>query len=161
MQSGVFLSSTALTLLSDVALEEVLSAVQGSSSSKRKVSEASSTYAVGGEGEGEEGPSDLTVAQARKLVNGCSERPRKALRLISERGSTEVLTSDLESYVGLDEAGGLRGVYAALTRRTRNVTGDPDANLIWWDSDLTEEGSYRGRLSDMTVTSLRKVFGLD
>ena len=107
-----------------------------------------------------DGPIDLSVAQARNVINGCSERPKRALRFVAEQPEPEVLMSALEEHVGRDNTGGLRGVYGAITRRTRNVMGDPNADLIWWDDEGLSEGEMRGVVSQMTHLSLRKAFGI-
>uniref|UniRef100_UPI001AEC026F hypothetical protein n=1 Tax=Methylobacterium sp. B1 TaxID=91459 RepID=UPI001AEC026F len=60
----------------------------------------------------------------------------------------------------------LRGVWGGLTRRTKTITGDPNAYLIDWsksEAEFDENGTYidqRGEVTEMTYQSLRKAFGI-
>jgi hypothetical protein len=59
--------------------------------------------------------------------------------------------------IRVDSSGTIRGVLAAITRRTRTVLGDPQADLIWFEG---EPDTSTGTVSDMTRSSLRKVFAI-
>jgi hypothetical protein len=57
----------------------------------------------------------------------------------------------------------LRGVWAGLTRRTRNILDDPEVILIQWRESYDERGNYvdyLGKVAPMTHASLRKHFRL-
>jgi len=103
-------------------------------------------------------PSDLSPAQVRKLLEGCTERPKSALRFIAREPDPTFLLSRMIEVIGADATGSARGVLAAITRRTRTVLGDSGADFVWW----TQEGAtWRGTISATTHSSLRKAFGLN
>jgi hypothetical protein len=116
-------------------------------------------------GDAENGPADLSTAQARKLISGTGERTTIALRAIARNGPRFRSTHVAEA-LGDTDLGTLRGVWAAITRRTRTVLSDPQADLIWWEEEgiSDDKGEYvdhEGRISAMTFRSLRLAFGLE
>lgn len=155
MATAVYISASDLEKLSAPTRNEIVTLLLGASSIHDEP--APEPLAIDDEADG---PIDLSVAQARNVINGCSERPKRALRFVAEQPGPEVLMSVLEEHVGRDNTGGLRGVYGAITRRTRNVMGDPNADFFWWDDEGLPEGEKRGVVSQMTHSSLRKAFGI-
>jgi hypothetical protein len=154
--SGVFLSQDELSILSAETQEEIRNLLFGQQTNPRLPShEPDLPTAEVGENEG---PTDLSPAQARKLVAGCSERPTKALKFIAEQPTTQFPYRAVLQVVGRDSSGTMRGTLAAITRRTRTVLGDPDAELIWYTGE--GEADWIGSVSPMTHSSLRKAFGL-
>jgi hypothetical protein len=100
-----------------------------------------------------EGPPDLSPAQAKKLISGFGSKTVELIRHIAEFPASGFKMDALEEKMGCD-AGGLRGSWAGITKVSRRVLGDPDAILIWWTQ--MEDGSWHGRVSAMTHSSLRK-----
>lgn len=156
-QSGVFLSQSALSSFSASTQAEI----------QQHLFDQADIIGVGPEPESDlatsfeevDGPADLSAAQARKLVAGCSERPTKALRFVAEQPTTKFTYLDLLNSIGQDSSGTIRGTLAAITRRTRTVLGDPKADLIWFN-EVEDERRWTCTVSDMTRASLRKVFVL-
>lgn len=114
------------------------------------------------EGEDEEEPEDedfvdLTLAQARKLLEGCSPKVVQSLRFIVRQGEDGFEISDLAEVLGVDlETSDLRGVWAGITKRTRTVTGNPDAYLIHW---VGHDEGWTGLLSEKSYRSLKQAIG--
>jgi len=112
-----------------------------------------------------EGPAELTKALVRKLTSTMGGKTTNALRAIAE-GDRRFRSSTVLAATGdADLLKDLRAVWAAITRRTRNVLNDPDADLIWWDEDgiFDKDGEYidhEGEVSEITHNSLRAHFGL-
>ncbi len=111
-----------------------------------------------------EGPVELTVAVVRKIATGLSGKTTSALKVIAQSETSEFHLKDvIEAVEGAEGYLDLRGVWSALTRRTRNVTGDPDAELIWWDDSGIHDDDDRyvdhvGRVSRLTHSSLQTHF---
>jgi hypothetical protein len=103
-----------------------------------------------------EGPADLSVAQARRFLERCSEKTQAALRVIAKAPVDGFKLSAVAAALKEDSPGKLRGVWSGLTKRVRTVLGDPAADLIWWD-ELGDD--WTGYVSPTTHRSLCKVFG--
>jgi hypothetical protein len=154
-QSGIFLSQTALSSLSPATQDEIQRYLFGDTTFEAG---PVTTPATSGTPEDDsETPPDMSVAQARKLIDGCSERPTAALRFIAEQPTTKFLYQDMVKAIGQDSSGTIRGTLAAITRRTRTVLGDSDAALIWYEG---EHNAWTATVSEMTRSSLRKAFGI-
>lgn len=115
----------------------------------------------------EDGPADLTIAMARKLIaEPISAKSTAALRVIAESDTPEFHMKDAiaaapetENYLDL------RGAWSGITRRTRKILGDSNADLVWWEGDniYDDEENYVdhiGRVSPLTHQSLRAAFGI-
>jgi len=154
--SGIFLSHSALSSFSSSTRDELQRYLFNYRA--EEIDGPAEVDAISTISEDEpDGPADLSVAQARKLVAGCSDRPKAALRFIAEHVTTSFPYQDMVKAIGLDSSGTIRGVLAAITRRTRTVLGDPQADLIWFEG---EPDTSIGTVSDMTRSSLRKVFAI-
>jgi hypothetical protein len=101
-------------------------------------------------------PVSLNVTQARRVLAGISDRPRVALRWISEFPAPTFSYDQFAAAIGRDDTGGIRGVTAAITRRTRTVTGIVGAILLEWIA--TPNGGGIFRVSPTTQASLRQAF---
>ena len=99
-----------------------------------------------------EGPPDLSPAQAKNVIAGCSPKTVEVIRQIVDFPATGFRMDELAAKVGV-EPGSMRGSWAGLTKVSRRVLGDPNAALIWW-TELEE--TWRGRVSAMTHRSFRK-----
>lgn len=110
-------------------------------------------------------PSDFTVAMVRRLTKGISKKTLTALRVIANSDTPafhqkDVIDAidDAETYMDL------RGIWSAITRRSRAILDDSEARLIWWDDegiyDDDEENylDHVGRVSAMTHQSLKAHF---
>lgn len=120
---------------------------------------------VASEMDRDEGPAELTKALVRKLTSTMGEKTTNALRAIAEGDRRFRSSTVLNATGGADLLKDLRGVWAAITRRTRTVLGDSDVDLIWWDEDgqYDDDGNYidhEGEVSELTHKSLRAHFGL-
>jgi hypothetical protein len=96
---------------------------------------------------------ELGLQAARAFLLGCNEKTRQVLQLISDSGESFSI-HQLENQMEVERQG-LRGVWGGLTKRTRTITGDPDAALIDWD-DRTNDGDYIGRLTPTTLGSFKR-----
>jgi len=71
----------------------------------------------------------------------------------------------IDATSGADDYMGMRGVWSALTRRTRNILNDSDADLIWWVGEqiIDADGNYVdhvGEVAALTHESLKTHFGI-
>jgi hypothetical protein len=157
--TGVFLSRADLSNLAPNVQREIERLVFGSSAEATdQAGEAAAAALKVDKAEDEGIPTDLSVAQALKLYNGCSERPKVALRLIAEQPSNAFSYKALVAKIGNDSSGTIRGTLSAITRRTRTVLGDKDADFVWWSEDEAE--TWIGTVSPTTHASLRKALGI-
>jgi hypothetical protein len=116
--------------------------------------------------EDEEGLPDLSIAQATRFLETCSDKVKNALKVIVGGSSRYFQIADVARAVNSDP-GDLAGVLAGITRRTRTILGDPKASLIAWDAasiiwDANDEYlDQRGRVSEATYRSLRRALQID
>lgn len=105
----------------------------------------------------EHSSSDLSIAQARKFLEGCSDKTKAVLRAVFAKNEREFMLKEL-----LDEmqATSLAGVWAGVTKRTRTVLGDKDAGIFSWEWD-DERDDWIGSTSPMTFQSMRKALGIE
>jgi hypothetical protein len=98
------------------------------------------------------GLANLDPAAARLFLAGCGERTVRVLTLIVHGGGRFSLR-ELER-ASRSVRSGLKGVWTGLTKRTRTITGDPDAYLIRWTE---RNGQWEGSLSQVTQRSFQLV----
>jgi hypothetical protein len=118
--------------------------------------------------EGEEsGPPEFTVAMARKLIDQpINEKTTAVLRAIAEGGTPNFRLRDIVvATPGAKSSADLRGAWSGITRRARNILGDPEADFVWWAEGeaVFENKIYKdqsGRVAALTHQSLRKAFGI-
>ncbi len=161
--NGIFISTTSFTTLSPAARREVLAATGFAVGvDARPTTEHS---AITGHVD-VEGPVELTLSFVRRLADGLSEKTLIALKTIAASPSPEFRMKDvIDATEGAADYMDVRGVWAALTRRTRKLVSDQEARLIWWQGDeiVDEQGRYVdhvGTVSALTHQSLRTHFGL-
>lgn len=103
---------------------------------------------------------DFTPAMIEKFAERCSEKTMAGLRVFAEHGPK--IRADLLNEAGIDNYGQFQG---AVTRRTRTVTGDPEAFMFDWDDWTVGENAERGfghyAVTARTYSALREYFGLD
>ena len=154
--SGLFISAEQLKELSEPTQYEIIQlCVRGV---KRSVMDAvledgfSSGVAV-----------DLSSSQANRLVKGLSEKSRNVLLSFielsdqfAEHEGQGVYAEDLAANAGysLDD---IKGVWSGLTRRTRSVTEDKNAELFHWEWDDEKEDNY-AIMHPATVANLKRAF---
>jgi hypothetical protein len=158
--TGIFLSRADLEQLSPPTRHELVQFLFQTQKTNGTASADGTPAAVADDPKVGDGslPPDLSVAQAVKLVQGCSARPKRALRFIADRPSHQFSYKQLTTMLGFDSSGTIRGTLSAITRRARTVLGDHSADLIWWQDDDAEE--YIGSVSPATYAALRKAFGI-
>lgn len=143
MNNHVLLSVTTISSLSPACKNEIAAAL-GLEVVRAPISET----------DGEEGEyAELGLQAARAFLLNCSERTTQTLAAIVETGGEFSLRA-LERKMNVEESG-LRGVWTGLTKRTRTITGDPDAMLIEW-SDVKENGDYSGKLTATSLSAFRR-----
>ena len=114
----------------------------------------------------EDGPAELTIAFVRKLTDKLSEKTLNALKVIAQSDTPQFHMKDvIDATNGADDYMGMRGVWSALTRRTRNILNDSDADLIWWVGEPINDadGNYVdhvGEVAALTHESLKTHFGI-
>lgn len=159
--NGIFLSTAAFQGLSTGAKQEVLACIGVGTAPKspRHDPARGVTYRAADE----DGPVELTVALVRKLTDKLSPKTLNTLKLIAANEGPEFrLNGIVAATDGAQNYLDLRGVWSALTRRTRNIT-DENADLIWWDAVPDDAGGpidHVGRIAPLTHNSLRTHFGL-
>lgn len=110
------------------------------------------------------GPPDFTVAMVRRLTKGISKKTLAALRVIAKSDTPEFHMKDVID--AIDDAEtymDLRGVWSAITRRSRAILDDFEARLIWWEDEgiYDDDENYLdhiARVSPMTHQSLKAHF---
>ena len=118
-----------------------------------------------GRAAGEEGPVELTLALVRKLTDRLSDKTLTALRIIAQSKTHQFHMKDvIYATDGAKTYMDLRGVWSALTRRTRNILDDGDAELIWWVGENIYDGKdyvdHIGEVAPPTHSALRSFFNL-
>lgn len=109
------------------------------------------------ESDNDDSPSDLSLAQAKKFLQGCSDKTKAVLRAVFARSECEFM---LEELLGEMQTTSLAGVWAGVTKRTRTVLGDKDAGIFSWEWD-DERADWVGSTSSMTFQSMRKALGIE
>ena len=166
--NGILLSISVFNSLSAPTQQEVLRSIglggarATASKDGASIEPAPSNLANDQNGEG---PVELTVAMVRKLTDKLSDKTLTALKIIARSDSPQFHMKDvIAGTSGAKNYMDLRGVWSALTRRTRRITGDDDTLLIWWIGEPIddEDGNYvdhLARISPLTYQSLRTHFG--
>ena len=164
IMNGILLSTTAFRTLSLAAQQEVLLAMGMSDLPPQPaIARSDSSHTAS---EGEEGPVELTVAMVRKLTDKLSDKTLSALKAIARSNAPQFHMKDvIAATPGASNYMDMRGVWSALTRRTRNIMDDSDADLSWWIGDAINDakGNYAdhlGSVAPLTHQSLRTYFGL-
>lgn len=162
--SGFLLSTAAFGGLTPSAQQEVLLAMGlsgiGPSSAASPASKAAPRNID------EDGPAELTLAFVRKLTDKLSDKTLNALKVIAQSDTPQFHMKDvIDATSGADDYMGMRGVWSALTRRTRNILNDSDADLIWWVGEQINDadGNYVdhvGEVAALTHESLKTHFGI-
>jgi hypothetical protein len=98
---------------------------------------------------------EIGLQSARAFLEKCSEKTLLVLQKIVDQGDQFSLR-ELETAVGVEtDVSALRGVWTGLTKRTRTITGDDEAELIDWTKNY-ETNDYLGRLEPVTLASFKK-----
>jgi hypothetical protein len=111
-----------------------------------------------------EGPVELTVAMVRKLTDKLSDKTVNVLKIIARNDSPQFHMKDvIAGTPGAEGYMDMRGIWSALTRRTRNITDDSAADLIWWTGGWILDGDgnqvdHVGEIAPLTYRSLRSHF---
>jgi hypothetical protein len=98
---------------------------------------------------------ELDEPTARLFLSGCGAKTKRVLELIIKQDGTFYLRALERS--ARSTTIGLSGVWTGLTKRTRTMTGDPDATLIGWQR---RGDDYEGWLSQKTCQSFKLALGL-
>jgi len=162
--SGFFLSMTAFGSLTPSAQQEVLSAM-GLNGLGHNIAVFPSTVAAP-RALDDDGPAELTLAFVRKLTDKLSDKTLNALKVIAHSDTPQFHMKDvIDATSGANDYMGMRGVWSALTRRTRKILNDSDADLIWWVGEQINDadGNYvdhLGEVAALTHESLKTHFGI-
>jgi hypothetical protein len=122
-------------------------------------STAAPDSAPDGSDDEEAGASDLSVQQAKKLLEGCADKTKAVLREVFSKDTPTFILNDVAK-VMKTEPGGLGGVWAGITKRTRTVLGDKEATLFAWEWDDTED-RWVATSSNTTFHSMRKALAIE
>ena len=167
--NGILISTAAFNSLSTPAQQEVLKSIGlGNLNGTATAAPAPIRLAPVGSINGldGEGPVELTVAMVRKLTDKLGDKTLNTLKIIARSDSTQFhMREVIDGISGAKDYMDMRGVWSALTRRTRKIMGDSDVDLIWWNRDSIDDadGNYIdhiGSISPLTYQSLRAHFGL-
>lgn len=102
----------------------------------------------------ESGAADLSDTQANQLLDGCSDKTKKLLRIVFSQKGPKFYLADITKKMGAAHSNELAGAWSGITRRTRTVLADRDADFVVWTRDDTRDDSV-GHISDMTFRSMR------
>lgn len=99
---------------------------------------------------------DLSSSQASELINKISKKSLSVLRAMLNEGEDGFYFDDIAEAIGENEDD-LRGVFSGLTRRVRNVTGQPKAELFdkWVDYD--DNDRRWGQMNLVTYNNLKRI----
>jgi len=147
MNAGIYVSSDLFQHLSDETQQELIAALRGKTTATEK------TDALKTDEMNEFDLADLSVGQLKKVIGGCSDRPKHALKIIANCDENGFLLRDIASEMD-EEIGNMRTVWSAITRRVRAVLDDNSATLISWEE---YDGDWVGRLSDITFNNIQKI----
>jgi hypothetical protein len=100
------------------------------------------------------GTADLSGTQANQFLEGCSDKTKKLLRIVLSEREPKFYLADIAKKMGAAHSNELAGAWSGITRRTRNVLGDRDADFVVWTWDDTREDTV-GHISDTTFHSMR------
>jgi hypothetical protein len=100
------------------------------------------------------GAADLSGTQANQFLEGCSDKTKKLLRIVLSEREPKFYLADIAKKMGAAHSNELAGAWSGITRRTRNVLGDRDADFVVWTWDDTREDTV-GHISDTTFHSMR------
>lgn len=159
MNSAILLSVSAFKTLSRTAQQEVLRAM-GIDGLAPDITAAPAAAVASPE----EGPPELTLALVRKLTDKLSEKTLTALKVIARSETPHFHLKDVVAATsGAESHMDLRAVWSALTRRTRAILDDGEADLIWWDGEIfrDEDDTIVDRIlrvSPLTHASLKAHF---
>jgi hypothetical protein len=151
---GIFLSMKSVAGMSPSTRAEILARtrielIQASSSHGNNSGNPS-------ENESDEGgPVEFSAPQMRKFLDGCGAKTRKVLEELANLPA-RFKVGDLLKKLNINYSD-LRGVLAGLTKRTRTISGDPNASLfasVHWDDDPRKSIS---ELHPRTHEALRRV----
>ncbi len=110
------------------------------------------------DGSDEDAPPDLSPAQAKKLLEGCSDKTKATLRAVFSKSEPSFVLGEVAEEMK-SEKGALGGAWAGITKRTRAVLGDKGARLIAWEWD-DERDDWIGSTSEMTYRSMRQALSI-
>lgn len=99
---------------------------------------------------------DLSSSQVSELINKISKKSLSVLRAMVKEGEDGFYYDDIAEAIG-EEEDDLRGVFSGLTRRVRNVTGEPKAELFdkWVDYD--HDDRRWGQMNLVTFNNLKRI----
>lgn len=101
------------------------------------------------------GCEELTLRQVEQWMRGISGTVDTGVRIIAEHGP--VISACLLTDAGVN----IRQFQSATTKRTRKVTGIPDAFFLAWNRwTLTDDPANKYAVTPITHQSLRRYFGL-
>lgn len=150
MSNGIFLTMATFAGLTQRSQDEILGAL--GLGLQLDESELLADDSVGDD----EQPYDISAQQMARLVEGCSDKTRSVLRAIAEHGR-HFRWREIADHLAV-EAGSLRSAWGGITKRTRTVVGDKNADFVWWTP--LDQGDFAGEISQVTFNSLRKVFAV-
>jgi hypothetical protein len=162
--NGIFISVSTFRELSQACQSEVLANL-GLQGAAHGTSHVEVGHIPAGASLSGDGPVELTVAMVRKLADKLGDKTLAALKVIASSNAPAFHLKDVVAGVpGVTSYQDLRGVWSALTRRTRNIMDDSAVDLIWWTGEqvFDAEGNYVdevGAISTLTHASLRSHFG--
>lgn len=100
-------------------------------------------------------PTQFSINEMRKFLDGISDKTRAFLKALSTLPS-QFKVADLLDKLDV-EYSEIRGILAGLTKRSRTISGDPEADFfasVVWDDDIRKCVS---RIHPTTHASLRKL----
>jgi len=110
------------------------------------------------------GAADLTPALAKKFMAGVSVQTKELLKVFVDNGGRASYSQLLKQQGKYDDWRKLRGFFSGVTRRTRKILQDNEAQLLIWDENTAgydEEGELLDGeyvMSSMTVKALNLYF---
>ena len=153
MTNGLLLSAAAFRSLSASAQQEVLACIGLSGVEPVDTLGVGTNNAIPANasvGDDGEGPVELTVAMVRKLTDKLSEKTLTALKIIARSDGPQFHMKDvIAGTAGAKDYMDMRGVWSALTRRTRNIMDDGEVDLLF-----QRAGFRHGTLVDAAMSGV-------
>jgi len=158
--SALILPITAFNELTPSAQQEILSAM-----SFHDIRQVNTTASAATQNPiDNDGPDELTLIFVRKLTKNLSDKTLNALKVIAQSDTPRFHMKDvIDATAGAKNYMDVRSIWSALTRRTRKILDDREADLIWWtkgDNANDDDNDWVGSIAPLTHKSLKTYFGV-
>lgn len=158
IDSGLFISANDYRAMDGVLRAKLQEWLEGKTTSNSKPLSSLKEPDNAPDGSTDEhSSSDLSIAQARKFLEGCGDKTKAVLRAIFARSERKFMLKGLLNEMQVTS---LAGVWSGVTKRIHTVLGDKDASMFSWEWD-DEKDDWVASTSPMTFQSMRKALSIE